>query len=225
MDSSTTNRSSIEASVATRGRPVSAQVRGLYRLVARVYDRISPLWVRSYRHAYQRWDQALIRYLPRDGRVLDLGCGTGANLEILRRLRLPYSSYVGVDQSAAMLSQAREKFGHHPSASFLQLNLLEEPLPTGPFELIVSTWVLEHLPRPGLILMRANEALNLEGHMLLMFEIDGRRLRDRLLSPIWSVFGARLMPEAEARGFPGLVSLDRFDGTGPTLALAILSKR
>ena len=45
-----------------------------------------------------------IRIAPK--RILDLGCGTGAHLEALRR-RYPAAQVVGIDFSAAMLARAR----------------------------------------------------------------------------------------------------------------------
>ena len=42
-------------------------------------------------------------------RVLDMGCGTGLSLPTLARLVGPEGRVLGVDQSAAMLAQARER--------------------------------------------------------------------------------------------------------------------
>jgi tRNA (cmo5U34)-methyltransferase len=72
--------------------------------------------------------------------VLDLGIGTGETaLRVLTRHA--GASLVGVDASEPMLRRARERM---PAAD-LRLGRLEEELPPGPFDLVVSTLVVHHL--------------------------------------------------------------------------------
>jgi SAM-dependent methyltransferase len=75
---------------------------------------------------------------PASLRRRSLGCGTAANLERLIALDLPFESYTGVDLSEAMVNRARAKFAHLPNVHFQQLDLLTDPLPMGPFDLVVS---------------------------------------------------------------------------------------
>jgi tRNA (cmo5U34)-methyltransferase len=77
-------------------------------------------------------------------RVLDLGTGTG---ETARRVlaRHPGAALVGVDASTAMLARARDAL---PGAD-LRVARLEDPLPAGPFDLVVSALAVHHLPGPG----------------------------------------------------------------------------
>ena len=72
--------------------------------------------------------------------VLELGTGTGETaLRVLARH--PGTSLVGVDASEAMLRRARERL---PGAD-LRLGRLEDDLPAGPFDLVVSTLAVHHL--------------------------------------------------------------------------------
>ncbi len=72
--------------------------------------------------------------------VLELGVGTGETA--LRVLALhPGARWVGVDASEAMLGAARERL---PAAD-LRLGRLEDELPAGPFDLVVSTLAVHHL--------------------------------------------------------------------------------
>jgi tRNA (cmo5U34)-methyltransferase len=73
-------------------------------------------------------------------RVLELGTGTG---ETARRVlaRHPDAAWVGLDASEAMLQRARERL---PGAD-LRAARLEEELPAGPFDLVVSTLAVHHL--------------------------------------------------------------------------------
>ena len=77
-------------------------------------------------------------------RVLELGTGTGETA-----LRVcaehPEVTWVGVDASEAMLARARERL---PEAD-LRLQRLEDELPAGPFDLVVSALAVHHLDGPG----------------------------------------------------------------------------
>ena len=75
--------------------------------------------------------------------VLELGTGTGETaVRIL--LRNPGAGWTGIDASAAMLEHARERL---PDAD-LRLQRLEDPLPEGPFDLVVSVLAVHHLDGP-----------------------------------------------------------------------------
>ena len=80
------------------------------------------------------------------GRILELGTGTG---ETARRVleRHPEARLVGVDSSPEMLAHAR---GHLPAERVeLRLGRLQDPLPDGPFDLVVSVLAVHHLDGPG----------------------------------------------------------------------------
>ena len=72
--------------------------------------------------------------------ILDLGTGTG---ETLRRVvaRHPQAHAVGIDESDDMLARAREAV---PAAD-LRVARLQDPLPDGPFDLVVSALAVHHL--------------------------------------------------------------------------------
>jgi tRNA (cmo5U34)-methyltransferase len=78
------------------------------------------------------------------GSVLELGTGTGETA--LRVLALhPGAAWTGIDSSAPMLARARERL---PGAD-LRLAKLEDPLPAGPFDLVVSALAVHHLDGEG----------------------------------------------------------------------------
>ena len=78
--------------------------------------------------------------------ILDLGTGTG---ETLARVlpRHPEARVVGVDESARMLDGARERLADYDVT--LQVADLLHPLPSGPFDLVVSALAVHHLDGPG----------------------------------------------------------------------------
>jgi len=78
-------------------------------------------------------------------RVLDLGTGTGNTARRVLDLH-PEATLVGVDESADMLAVAREAL---PATAELRVARLEDPLPDGPFDLVVSALAVHHLDGPG----------------------------------------------------------------------------
>lgn len=77
--------------------------------------------------------------------VLELGTGTGETARRVLRDR-PDARLTGVDESAAMLAAARAALGNAP---LLLVQLLEDPLPPGPFDLVFSALAVHHLDGPA----------------------------------------------------------------------------
>jgi tRNA (cmo5U34)-methyltransferase len=77
-------------------------------------------------------------------RVLELGTGTGETA-LLVQARHPEARWVGIDSSEAMLGRARDRL---PDAD-LRLHRLEDELPAGPFDLVVSALAVHHLDGAG----------------------------------------------------------------------------
>jgi tRNA (cmo5U34)-methyltransferase len=78
--------------------------------------------------------------------ILDLGSGTGETLaRVLPRHR--GARVVGVDESEGMLGVARARLTDY-DVTLLVADLLD-PLPPGPFDLVVSALAVHHLDGPG----------------------------------------------------------------------------
>lgn len=77
--------------------------------------------------------------------VLDLGIGTGETLAAVLAAH-PGAAAVGVDKNVAMLGAARARL----AGAWLELRVagLTDPLPTGPFDLVVSALAVHHLHGP-----------------------------------------------------------------------------
>jgi tRNA (cmo5U34)-methyltransferase len=78
--------------------------------------------------------------------VLDLGTGTGETLAAVLA-RHPGAAAVGVDKNEGMLDVARHRLAVAPLE--LRVTDLTDPLPTGPFDLVVSALAIHHLEGPG----------------------------------------------------------------------------
>jgi tRNA (cmo5U34)-methyltransferase len=77
-------------------------------------------------------------------RILDLGTGTGVTASRVLEVHAA-ASLVGIDSSDEMLGHARALL---PDAD-LRVARLEDPLPEGPFDLVVSALAIHHLDGPA----------------------------------------------------------------------------
>jgi tRNA (cmo5U34)-methyltransferase len=77
-------------------------------------------------------------------RVLELGTGTGETALKVQAIH-PETDWLGIDASEPMLTRARERL---PGAD-LRLQRLEDELPPGPFDLVVSALAVHHLDGAG----------------------------------------------------------------------------
>jgi len=97
-------------------------------------------------------------------RVLELGTGTGETALRVQATH-PEARWVGIDASEPMLARARERL---PEAD-LRLQRLEDELPSGPFDLVVSVLAVHHLDGAGKrdLFSRVARVLAPGGHFVL----------------------------------------------------------
>ncbi|HRC70774.1 MAG TPA: methyltransferase domain-containing protein [Candidatus Competibacter denitrificans] len=114
-----------------------------YRWHARLYD--------ATRWSFLFGRAQLIQAIATDRqprRILEIGCGTGANLLRLSR-QFPNAQITGLDLSADMLAQARRKLAQRASAVTLLQQRYDRPLSAEPaFDLIVCSYCLSMID-PG----------------------------------------------------------------------------
>ncbi|MEP7056001.1 MAG: class I SAM-dependent methyltransferase [Actinomycetota bacterium] len=90
-------------------------------------------------------EAALLEHLPASlHRVLDLGCGDGRLLALVRLAR-PGVAGVAADFSPAMLDAARSRFAADPDVSVVEHDL-DDPLAfAGGFDAVVSSFAIHHI--------------------------------------------------------------------------------
>jgi SAM-dependent methyltransferase len=89
-------------------------------------------------------------FYPPGSRVLEAGCGVGAQTVILAS-RSPGAFFTSLDISAASLALARERVAaaELKNVEFLQEDMFRLPFPDGHFDHIFVCFVLEHLADPA----------------------------------------------------------------------------
>ncbi|WP_266168356.1 class I SAM-dependent methyltransferase [Dyella subtropica] len=96
-------------------------------------------------------------------RLLEVGCGVGAQTEILLR-RFPQLHVTGIDRSPAQLAAAEGNLGHTAwCASRYALQLADAtdlPFSERSFDAAYLCWVLEHMPSPVRVLSEVRRVLS-----------------------------------------------------------------
>ncbi len=133
--------------------------------------------------AYERLQDELVAATrPIEARaILDLGSGTG---ETARRVLAahPGAHLTGIDSSPEMLARARETLD--PEHVQLVLQALDQPLPAGRYELVVSALAVHHLEGAGKaqLFARVRTALASDGRFVLADHVLPERTED-LVTP------------------------------------------
>jgi trans-aconitate 2-methyltransferase len=109
-------------------------------------------------------------------KVVDIGCGPGNSTELLVR-RWPQATVIGIDTSADMLRQARERL---PGHSFIEANIAHWAPPEGAdvlFANAIFQWVPGHLkqlqrllgalPTGGVLAVQMPDNLDEPSHVLM----------------------------------------------------------
>lgn len=130
-----------------------------YRLTAPLYDPSVELAAKNIRRACMRI------YTPPEGiAVLDVGCGTGTQLQQYQRARC---RVFGIDASTAMLNRARTKLGE--SADLCLGTATRLPYADGSFGLVTCIITLHEMPpsHRGLAVKECKRVTSSGGRILL----------------------------------------------------------
>ncbi|GMR09848.1 MAG: hypothetical protein BMS9Abin28_0668 [Anaerolineae bacterium] len=143
----------------------------IYTLVAPLYDGVRSAWAKGIMGRAEAYleREVLPRLVTPETRILDLGSGTGVNLARLRRLELPFASYVGLDMTPAMLMKAQAKLDGQTAAAFLQGDIWRLPFADRSFDLVISTWALSHLWPPHKVFDEVGRVLDPKGAAFALF--------------------------------------------------------
>ena len=121
------------------------------------------------------------------GRILELGVGTGANLGAYP----PSAWVVGIDESPSMLEVAQRK----PSARLARMDAGGLGFADGTFDAVAASLVLCSVPNPAAVLAEVTRVLRPGGRLVLLEHVRGAhplmaRLTDLLDRPWYALNGS-----------------------------------
>jgi len=154
-------------------------------------DQIVPLLINL---AMRRRDLAVYRsrVVPAaDGRVLEIGIGSGLNLPFYSR---NVERLVGLDPSPKLLSMLRRNLRPNtPSLELIEGSAETIPLDNNSVDAVVTTWTLCSIPDAARALREVHRVLRSTGHLLFIEhgrapEPNVRWWQDRL-TPTWKRIG------------------------------------
>ncbi len=112
------------------------------------YDLLVWLLTRGRDRAFRETLVDLARLTPGEA-VLDVGCGTGSLAIVAGRKVGPTGTVCGIDPSPAMIARARSKAAKAGTDVTFETGVAEAlPFSAATFDLVLSTLMLHHLPRP-----------------------------------------------------------------------------
>ncbi len=186
--------------------PQVERIRGLYRRFAPVYDVFRALWSRWTRPIEDELDRLFRERIAAQTRILELAPGTGINIERLHRCSPGFASYLGIDASPEMLARAAPRTRGDARIELRQGDATDlKGLESGPFDFVVSTWLLSHLEAPAATVRDALGHLAPGGTAVFVFFTAPRsKILRALLRALSGPFSYRLVDPASIRALPGL---------------------
>lgn len=150
---------------------------------ARYYDMLAWWMTRGRERAFRERLVDLAGIAPGEA-VLDIGCGTGS-LALATKQRVGARGQVyGIDASPEMIARARRKAVKAGATVVLETGVAETlPFPDARFDVVVSTLMLHHLPRPvrQQCVREARRVLRTGGRLFVVdFESSSRKERGLL---------------------------------------------
>jgi len=121
-----------------------ATIERLIALNRAFYDTTADAFDQTRGNPWPGW-RVVLPHLPPVVRVLDAGCGNGRFGRFLASESASQVIYTGVDSNPRLLEHARVALADL-NARLLERDILRDPLPDGPFDLIALFGVLHHVP-------------------------------------------------------------------------------
>lgn len=137
------------------------------------------------------------------GAILDLGCGPGdVTFRFVRRF--PQATVLGIDGSAAMITEANKRKEREPEVArrieFLEGFIPGAPIPRKPYDLILSTSFLHHLHSPEVLWQTIGEYA-ISGTRVFIYDLFRPKDRDE----------ARRLVETYSGDEPEILKRDYFN--------------
>lgn len=182
-----------------------SSVQKLYHLGhARWYDLFRKFWTRIVERKLEKdFLDALEKNVISQTKIVEIGCGTGINVERLFSLQKTFRSYLGIDFSPDMLAIAQQNFGNEKKIMFIEGDARTVSLPKR-YDLVLSTWVLSHIPESSAVINRFYKNLSSNGSMLLVFLTKPHWSVSFWFSPFMRLYHSQYVSEQEIEKMKGM---------------------
>lgn len=122
--------------------------------------------------------------LPKDSRIIDVGCGSGFTLAVFRNLG--YFNSVGIDISAHGLELCSQLFDFKEGKDTFLMDARSVGFPDNSFDLVFSDGMLEHFEEPPLDIV--SEFCRISRKWILLFQPNQTSLSGRV-KWLWQKIG------------------------------------
>lgn len=159
--------------------PEVEKVKAVFKEIPSIYDKMN-----TYMSLGMDifWRLTLLKLLPDEGRILDVGTGTG-KLESLAGFK---GDYVGIDITKEMMALNKNK------GKLLLASATDMPIKESVFDAITSSFVLRNLPSTQKYFKEAIRTLKDGG---IMANLDAFPEKRRGVSEFFSLYFYRLLPK------------------------------
>ncbi|MED0669738.1 methyltransferase domain-containing protein [Aneurinibacillus aneurinilyticus] len=128
--------------------------------------------------------------IPLGSRILFVGVGTGADLQLLTQKD---SNVTAIDISPNMLQQAKKKYEHSQTITFMEMDAQHMSFSDESFDIVIANLVVSVVPDPILCMKEIIRVTQKEGYILIFdkFQHDNKKLSigKRIIRPFISFLG------------------------------------
>ena len=173
-----------------KGRP-RPSVPEFYGRWAGLYDAIATV------PGVARWRRVAADRVARPGdTVVEMGCGSGANLPHLRERVGPEGRVIGVDLTGPLLERARRRAAPYANVAVVRGDATRPPVTADEVDAVLATFVCGMFEDPAVVVDDWGDLVGPGGRIALMDMTATDDTRGRALNPLFSAFAAASAPGA-----------------------------
>ena len=126
-----------------------------------------------------------------DEQILDFGCGVGTLANIILKKIQPAGKYTCLDVSEVLINEAKRKLKRFNNVDFIVSDIRDSKIKTNTFDLIVSSWVIHHVPADIRLdsVKYLNKVLKLNGRVLIQDFVGGHGMPEEEIMKLFEEAG------------------------------------
>lgn len=200
------------------------KVRKVYQWYAKWYDSTftRSIWKIFFAQA-EVFIQQILRSIHDAGAVLDVGVGTGVNIQRFLDNKIVFRSYEGIDLTPEMVAVAKRKFSGVENLTFL-VGDITKILIEKRYDTIISTLVFSHLDKQDEVVQKLLGMLQPNGVFILMDFTERESAMtwwEKLTTPIWLIFKFKPIPKEVVAKFPATETKKHFSCPGGQISIFV----